>query len=150
MGANAARKGNVVESAQPCEGPPEAWLVRKEVPLKLGWQAAEHQGGAEVELAMLIPVSAGVHTGVAFVGAVGDNQDITDFTALGDALNTTARLASVASAGELLVTSPAAEAAALQRGGLEQRRISLRGRTVPVDVLVLGAAPSTLPPSDTA
>src|SRR5690606_6627366 len=41
-----------------------------------------------------IPVGAAVHTGVAFVGSVGEGG-ITDFTALGDAVNTTARLASV-------------------------------------------------------
>jgi adenylate cyclase len=87
-----------------------------------------------------IPVGAGVHTGVAFVGSVGGDGDVTDFTALGDAVNTTARLASVAAAGELLVTSPAAAAAGLDEGENERRRIQLRGRATPVDVVVLGPA----------
>jgi adenylate cyclase len=47
-----------------------------------------------------IPVGAGVHTGVAFVGTVGEG-DAVDFTALGDSVNTAARLASGAKAGEM-------------------------------------------------
>ena len=43
-----------------------------------------------------LPVGVGVHTGTAFVGAVGHAAEVEDFTALGDAVNTTARLASVA------------------------------------------------------
>jgi adenylate cyclase len=50
-----------------------------------------------------IPVGAGVHTGVAYVGRVGED-DACDFTAVGDAVNTTARLASSAGAGEILVS----------------------------------------------
>jgi len=83
----------------------------------------------------------GVHTGVAFVGSVGE-AGITDFTALGDAVNTTARLASAASAGEILVTRAAADAAGLSVGRLEQRQLELRGRSEPVDVVVL--RPETL------
>ena len=45
-----------------------------------------------------IPLGAAVHTGIAFVGSVGDHG-VTDFTALGDAVNTAARLASAAEAG---------------------------------------------------
>jgi adenylate cyclase len=84
-----------------------------------------------------LPVGAGVHTGVAFVGSVGDTG-VTDFTALGDTVNTTARLASVAGAGEILVTRAAADAAGLV-GELEQRRLELRGRTEPIEVVVLRA-----------
>ena len=82
-----------------------------------------------------IPIGAGVHTGVAFVGSVGD-QGVTDFTALGDAVNTTARLASAADVGEILVTRAAADAAGLA-GESEERHLELRGRTEPVDVVVL-------------
>jgi hypothetical protein len=49
-----------------------------------------------------ISLGAGVHTGVAYVGTVGEG-DVRDFTALGDPVNIAARLASVAQAGELLV-----------------------------------------------
>ncbi len=84
-----------------------------------------------------IPVGAGVHTGVAFVGAVGD-AGVTDFTALGDAVNTAARVASLAGAGEILVSEQAAEGLAL-RETLERRHLELRGRAEPVDVVVIKA-----------
>ena len=60
-----------------------------------------------------------------------------DFTALGDAVNTTARLASEARAGELLVSSEAIEAAAIDVAGLDRRTIEVRGRTEPIAVVSL-------------
>lgn len=84
-----------------------------------------------------LPVGVGVHTGDAFVGAVGDAAEVQDFTALGDAVNTTARLASVAGAGEALISLDAAAAAELPTEGLEQRHLEVRGRSQPIDVVVL-------------
>jgi adenylate cyclase len=85
------------------------------------------------------PVGVGVHTGVAFVGSVGEGA-VTDFTALGDNVNATARLASAAGAGEILVSRAAATAAGIGGEEFEERRLELRGRTAPIDVLVLRAA----------
>jgi adenylate cyclase len=90
-----------------------------------------------------IPVGAGVHTGVAFVGSVGD-RGVSDFTALGDAVNTAARVASMAGAGETPVTRAAIESAELD-GDHEWRHLELRGRTKPVDVAVVRASPSPMP-----
>jgi adenylate cyclase len=87
-----------------------------------------------------IPIGAGVHTGVAYVGTVGEGAHV-DLTALGDPVNTTARLASAAGAGELLVTVAAAAAAGLDQAGLERRSLALKGKSETTDVLVLG--PST-------
>ena len=39
-----------------------------------------------------IPVGAAVHTGIAFVGSTATDGAVSDFTALGDVVNTTARL----------------------------------------------------------
>jgi adenylate cyclase len=83
------------------------------------------------------PVGAGVHTGVAFVGAVGD-EEVVDFTALGDSVNTAARLASSAGAGEVLVSAAAAAAGELETTGLERRTLSLRGREQAVEAWVVG------------
>jgi len=81
-----------------------------------------------------IPLGAGVHTGLAYVGTVGDT--VTDFTALGDSVNVTARLASAAAPGEILVSAASATAAGLDPS-LEARTLTLRGRTEPLDVRVL-------------
>jgi adenylate cyclase len=82
-----------------------------------------------------VPVGAGVHTGVSFVGTVGEG-DAVDFTALGDTVNAAARIASRAGAGELLVSEMTAEAAGLDTSGLERRTLELRGREQPLDVWV--------------
>lgn len=94
-----------------------------------------------------IPVGGGVHTGVAYVGTIGAPGQITDFTALGDPVNTTARLASAAGAGELLVTLDAvaaARAGGLELGTSERRDLALKGKQqlVSVDVLRVGQGTS--------
>jgi adenylate cyclase len=84
-----------------------------------------------------LPVGVGVHTGPAFVGAVGDKREVQDFTALGDAVNATARLSSLAGAGEALISRAAAAAAGFGESGLEERRLELKGRQEPMDVVVM-------------
>jgi class 3 adenylate cyclase len=74
-----------------------------------------------------LPVGAGVNTGVAFVGAVGE-PPVTELTALGDVVNTAARLASAAATGELLVTEAAIGAAGWPTTGLESRSLELKGK----------------------
>jgi adenylate cyclase len=86
-----------------------------------------------------VSIGAGVNTGIAYVGAVG-SDDQAEFTAMGDPVNITARLASVAGAGELLVTAAAAQAAHLDEANLEHRQLALKGKSVPTEVVVLGAA----------
>ena len=85
-----------------------------------------------------IPVGAAVHTGDAFVGSTGAGGTVTDFTALGDVVNITARLASEAAAGELLVTISAATAAGeLDASAVEHRTLSIRGRSDAVEVVAV-------------
>ena len=85
-----------------------------------------------------IPVGGGVHTGIAFVGTLGSSEEISDFTALGDSMNTTARLASLAGPGELLVSVAAAEHASFDATGLDRRTVEVRGREATLDVYALG------------
>ena len=89
-----------------------------------------------------IPAGTAVHTGEAFVGATGPVGTVNDFTALGDAVNSAARLASSAGAGELIVSAAAADAAGTATEGLERRTVEIRGRTQPIDVIVLRSAGS--------
>jgi adenylate cyclase len=85
-----------------------------------------------------IPIGAGVHTGVAYVGRVGEG-DACDFTAVGDAVNTTARLASEAGAGEILVSSAAGAAGGVDSAGAERRSLTLKGKDELIEALVLSA-----------
>ena len=80
------------------------------------------------------PLGIGIHTGPAWVGTIGDT--VTDFTALGDTVNVTARLASAAAGGEILVSADASALTGLPTG-LETRHLTLRGRQQPLDVRVL-------------
>ena len=86
-----------------------------------------------------VPVGAGVATGLAWVGAVGDGLK-TDVTAVGDLVNTTARLASAARAGEVLVTLEAARQARLDPD-LGRRSLDLKGKSTPTDVVSLTVGP---------
>ena len=88
-----------------------------------------------------ITIGAGVHTGPAYVGTVGEG-DTFDFTALGDSVNTAARLASAAAADEILISSAAAKAAELETAGMESRLLELRGRAESVEAFVLRAQPA--------
>jgi adenylate cyclase len=83
-----------------------------------------------------VSVGAGVHTGNAFVGAVG-SSGVHDITALGDDVNLTARLASLAAAGEILITEAACAAAGVETDGLETRHLEVKGRKEPLDVWVM-------------
>ena len=82
-----------------------------------------------------VPVGAGVNTGPAWVGSVGEGSR-TELTVLGDTVNVTARLASAAQGGEVLVTTAAAAAAGLD-AGLERRELELRGREEHTEVVSL-------------
>jgi adenylate cyclase len=82
-----------------------------------------------------VPLGAGVHTARTWFGSVGQGSHV-ELTALGDPVNTTARLASLAAPGEILVTIEAATAAGLDPG-LERRRLELKGKQGVTEVVSL-------------
>jgi adenylate cyclase len=87
-----------------------------------------------------VPVGIGVHTGVAWVGTVGGADGAAaDFTALGDNVNITARLASTAGAGELLASEVACRTAGIDTGKVEARALMLKGKSEPVSARVFHA-----------
>ncbi len=86
-----------------------------------------------------VPLGVGVSTGLAWVGAVGDEQR-TDLTALGDNVNIAARLGGLARAGEALLTVETATAAGLDPS-LERRTLDLKGKSVPTEVVSLMISP---------
>jgi adenylate cyclase len=84
-----------------------------------------------------IPIGIGVHSGVAFVGSVGDGPSTT-MTALGDTVNVAARLASAAGPGELLASHATADAADMDDASAEHRELELKGKSERTAVVVLG------------
>jgi adenylate cyclase len=82
-----------------------------------------------------VAIGAGVNTGPAWVGSVGEGPR-TELTVLGDTVNITARLASAAQGGEVLVTTSAATAAGLD-ATLARRELELRGREGHTEVVSL-------------
>ena len=80
----------------------------------------------------LLPVGIGVHTGTAYVGVVGNSGELTDFTALGDAVNVTERLSSAAAARELLISDVALVTSGYSTHGLSRRELELKGVARPV------------------
>ena len=71
------------------------------------------------------------------VGVVGEEDGPTDFTALGDNVNVTARLASQAGPGEILISNAAYAASQLDLGDLEYRELELKGKSEKTGVRVL-------------
>ena len=83
-----------------------------------------------------LPVGIGVNSAVAYVGSVGQGLD-SEMTAMGDAVNTAARLSSLATVGEILIPVEAAAKANVRPDGLERRSLKLKGKERPTEVLVL-------------
>jgi adenylate cyclase len=84
-----------------------------------------------------VELGAGVHTGTAYVGSVGSERSMSIVTVLGEAANTTARLASAAGVGEVLVSEATRAATGLDLRNCEARSLELKGVGQPVDVRVL-------------
>ena len=86
-----------------------------------------------------IKVGAGVHTGVAWFGSLGSPDGITDLTVLGDSVNTAARLASVAKAGEVIVSERSMLDSQMDTGGFEKRSLLPKGKSKEILTFVVHA-----------
>lgn len=82
-------------------------------------------------------VGIGIHTGTAYVGLMGAEGGVSDLTAVGDAMNTTARLSDQAGEGEILISEEAAKNAGIDVGELESRDLELKGKSEHVTIFVL-------------
>jgi adenylate cyclase len=102
-------------------------------------QALLRATGHEDPTGPWLPLGAAVHAGPAWIGAVGDATH-TELTALGDTVNTTSRLAAVATTGEVVVSADAARAAGLDPG-LPERLLDLKGKRDPTRVVSLRVGP---------
>jgi adenylate cyclase len=84
-----------------------------------------------------LPVGIGVHAGLAFVGKFG-RADVHDFTALGDTVNTAARLQAEAKAGEIAISDDLYSGFADSFPGAQRRDIQLKGKAESTTVWVRG------------
>ncbi|MBT6682211.1 MAG: adenylate/guanylate cyclase domain-containing protein [Chloroflexi bacterium] len=83
-----------------------------------------------------LEVGVGLNYGSAYVGKVG-NADVGDFTALGDAVNTAARLQSEAAAGKIVMSDSVYESVSDKYPGLESIEVDAKGKTDLVGAHVL-------------
>lgn len=89
-----------------------------------------------------IPVGIGVHSGVAYFGAMGAAEGLTEISAIGDEVNLAARLASKAAPGEIIVSEQALKAAGIDGSKLEARSLELKGISEPVVARVMHGSAS--------
>ena len=83
-----------------------------------------------------VRVGAGIQSGSAFVGVVGSGETL-DFSALGDVVNTAARLGGVAGPGELLVAADVWQAAGLSTDDVDVRRLPIAGRVEELETVAV-------------
>jgi adenylate cyclase len=107
--------------------------------VRAGKRLMEVTGHADRETPW-IPVGVGIHTGVAWVGSIaGARGAAADWTALGDNVNITARLASSAAQGEIVISEATYRAAQMRNPNLERRELILKGKREAVPVRVMQA-----------
>jgi adenylate cyclase len=83
-----------------------------------------------------VEVGVGLDFGTAFVGNVGAGE-VKDFTAIGDVVNTAARLQSAAAGGEIVMSSRVAPMAGPAAARAEPRELALKGKAEPEWAMVL-------------
>lgn len=102
--------------------------------LRAALDVARHVSGA-VDDGFGFPAGAGVHTGIAYVGVVGEPGS-RDFTVLGDTANTVARLSAAADAGEVVMSQAVVDDVGLDSTTLEHRLLDLKGKADSFDAWV--------------
>lgn len=85
--------------------------------------------GYEASSRSWIPAGIGINTGIAYVGSVHTEGDVSNIAILGDSVNTTARLTSLAGPGEILLSDATRQAANLDVTGLECQTLKLKGKS---------------------
>jgi adenylate cyclase len=86
-----------------------------------------------------VPLGLGVHTGEAFVGAVGEPGKNINITVLGDTVNVASRLGGQAATGEIVIGAETCRLAGLDKTSLEYRSLTLKGKDDPEDAWIYSA-----------
>jgi adenylate cyclase len=82
-----------------------------------------------------VKLGIGLDFGTAFVGNVG-SQEVKDFTAIGDVVNTAARLQAAAAGGEIVMSSRVHGRISEHAPGAEGRELVLKGKSEPEIAIV--------------
>ena len=93
-----------------------------------------------------LPVGAGIATGEAFVGNVGEGA-VKDYTVLGDTVNVAARLQAAASSGEILVSEETYAHVENDFPDAPSRELEIKGKSEPVRARVIVVDETTTVPS---
>ena len=117
------------------------------LPPIVGGETREQMVGAADELLRAVgfgtpegpwlPVGVGLDFGRVFAGNVGSGSQVRDFTALGDAVNTAARLQGAAGPGQIVMSERVYEAVAERYAGAESVSLELKGKSAPVAARVV-------------
>lgn len=94
-----------------------------------------------------LPVGVGLDFGRVFAGNVGSSE-MRDFTALGDAVNTAARLQAAAGPGQIMMSERVYEAVAERYPGAESVSLELKGKSAPVAARVVDLSGSAEAPDE--
>lgn len=86
-----------------------------------------------------LEVGAGADFGVAYVGNVGE-EEVKDFTALGDVVNTASRLQAQADPGQLIVSESVYAVVGDSFPGADLVELNLKGKSEPVAAHVIEIA----------
>jgi adenylate cyclase len=109
-------------------------------------EALLHGVGVGTSEGAWLPLGIGVAFGEAFVGNVGSGA-VKDFTALGDVVNTAARLQAAATPGTIVIAERVFEAVRERYPDAVARDLELRGRSASVPVYVVDVGSPSLSPA---
>ena len=93
----------------------------------------EHNRMRTAEGKVDIQIGIGINTGPVIAGAIGSSQTL-QYTVIGDAVNTAARLCGVAKAGEVIVSG--STMAPLQQHAIAETRepVTVKGKSQPLPI----------------
>jgi adenylate cyclase len=121
------------------------------IPLFIGEDAIRKMVEAGVELleqteVVGLEVGAGADFGVAYVGNVGE-EEVKDFTALGDVVNTAARLQAQAQPAQLILSERVYKAVRERFPAAKPVDLELKGKSAPVaaHLIEVGSSLMTAP-----
>jgi adenylate cyclase len=90
-----------------------------------------------------VEIGVGLDFGNAYVGNVGSGE-VKDFTAIGDVVNTAARLQAAAASGEIVMSTRVYDRAGEHAAGAESRNLALKGKRETEIAMVRRIDPSSL------